>query len=469
MVADHYALLGVRRYASIKEINVAWKQFALKYHPDKCNGNDALEEFLKGLEAADTLRDPQRRGDYDKELRAHELHYRTNRAGGYHRSPQTPSAYSSPLNPQSQHSNNPGDWTDPQRSWNRTYNGNGYHGSPPKYSEAQMDMIFDTVKRRERERIAAEREKARQAEAELEKRQFVTEQEMHASETDNCPSDDTWPQKAQIEICEEKKIAQTVLDGGESTGEIIEAAEGRSLGQDTETFPNGNGPAGLDTTASHRSTVFMSATTSFRDGSDLTWLLSTPDSPADWDDSSTDSDGGVLLANFETQNKGEETTYLDCDDLPCTVPDLNPTRPSSSSNPVRTEPSTEGTVHPVENPQPQSSLRPFIPYFKAKLDDPSWRYTHEDMCQELHGLVMDAVCTWMESKHPSHSDGSPQTATDDDFACSHLGSWDKGFGQPECDNCHLWKPLYTLTCQGCGLKRCVRCKFENWENYEVTH
>lgn len=332
-----------------------------------------------------------------------------------------------------------------------------------------MDTIFETVKRRERERIAAERKQARQAEAELEKPQLETEQEMHAWETDNCPSDDVWPQKAETEIREEKMRARNVLDGGESAAKIIQTAERRPMGQNMETFSNGSGPAGQGNTASHRSTVFMSASSSFHDSNDCEWRYSTPDSPADWDDSSTDSDGGVLLANFETQNKGEETTYLDCDDLPRTAPDIDPAGPSSSRNPISTEQSTGGSVHPVENTQSQWPLHPFIPYFKAKLDDPSWRYTHEDMCQELYGLVMDAVCTWVESKRLSRSDGSPQTATDADFACSHVGSWNKEFGQPECDNCHLWKPLYALTCQGCGLKICVRCKLEDWEDYEVTH
>lgn len=57
MSVDHYAVLGVKRYASIKEINIAWKQFALKYHPDKCNGNNnnALEEFLKVSHARGTI------------------------------------------------------------------------------------------------------------------------------------------------------------------------------------------------------------------------------------------------------------------------------------------------------------------------------------------------------------------------------------------------------------------------------
>ncbi|CEJ54012.1 hypothetical protein PMG11_00340 [Penicillium brasilianum] len=230
MFVDHYAVLGVKRNASSKEINIAWKQFALKYHPDKCNGNKAIEEFLKGLEAAETLRDPQRREHYDKELKAHDSRYRTGWAGRKHHPPRTSPAHSSPLNPQSHYSGDPGDRTDPQRSWNQTGNRNDYHGPTPKYSEAQMDMIFETVKRRERERIAAEKQKVRQAEAEVKQNQRETDQEMHAWETDNCLSGDLGAQKAQAQRHE-----------------------------------------------------------------GCNWRDSTLDSPTDWDDSSSDSDGGMPL------------------------------------------------------------------------------------------------------------------------------------------------------------------------------
>lgn len=184
----------------------------------------------QGLEAAETLRDPQRREHYDKELKARDSRYRTGWAGRKHHPPRTSPAHSSPLNPQSHYSGDPGDRTDPHRSWNQTGNRTDYHGPPPKYSEAQMDMIFETVKRRERERIAAEKQKVRQAEAEVKQNQRETDQEMHAWETHNCLSGDLGAQKAQAQRHE-----------------------------------------------------------------GCNWRDSTLDSPTDWDDSSSDSDGGMPL------------------------------------------------------------------------------------------------------------------------------------------------------------------------------
>jgi hypothetical protein len=158
-----------------------------------------------------------------------------------------------------------------------------------------MDMIFETVKRRERERIAAEKQKAQQAEAEVKKHQREADQEMHAWETDNCLSGDLGAQKAQAQLHEEKVSARNVLDGAQSAAEFIETAEGRPLGQQMETLSNSNGPSDLEHAASHRSTVSMRASPSFHDMSGCNWRDWTLDSPTDWDDSSSDSDGGMLL------------------------------------------------------------------------------------------------------------------------------------------------------------------------------
>ncbi|KAL2002621.1 hypothetical protein VTN02DRAFT_6383 [Thermoascus thermophilus] len=66
---NHYIILGVSHDATLKEINTAYKQLALKYHPDKTGGgaNSAIV-FRKIQEAAEVLRDPDRRQQYDKEL-----------------------------------------------------------------------------------------------------------------------------------------------------------------------------------------------------------------------------------------------------------------------------------------------------------------------------------------------------------------------------------------------------------------
>lgn len=47
MFVDYYAILGVTRQASIKEINIAWKRFALQYHPDKSPRKNTDEKFRK--------------------------------------------------------------------------------------------------------------------------------------------------------------------------------------------------------------------------------------------------------------------------------------------------------------------------------------------------------------------------------------------------------------------------------------
>lgn len=48
VMIDSYAILGVTRDASTKEINAAYKRLALKLHPDKAgNEHAAIERFQK--------------------------------------------------------------------------------------------------------------------------------------------------------------------------------------------------------------------------------------------------------------------------------------------------------------------------------------------------------------------------------------------------------------------------------------
>ena len=65
----HYETLGVSRETSTEEIRKAYLKLAHKYHPDKTGGDKAAEEMLKEINAAyDTLKNPEKRRQYDTEL-----------------------------------------------------------------------------------------------------------------------------------------------------------------------------------------------------------------------------------------------------------------------------------------------------------------------------------------------------------------------------------------------------------------
>ena len=67
---DYYRILGVNRDASAQDIKKAFRQLALRYHPDRNHDNmkQAEEKFKKINEAYEVLGDEQKKRQYDRLL-----------------------------------------------------------------------------------------------------------------------------------------------------------------------------------------------------------------------------------------------------------------------------------------------------------------------------------------------------------------------------------------------------------------
>jgi molecular chaperone DnaJ len=64
---DYYEVLGVGRNAAADEIKKAYRQMAIKYHPDKNQGNkEAEEKFKEAAEAYEVLSDADKKAKYDR-------------------------------------------------------------------------------------------------------------------------------------------------------------------------------------------------------------------------------------------------------------------------------------------------------------------------------------------------------------------------------------------------------------------
>jgi len=81
---DYYKILGVERAASADEIKKAYRKLAMKYHPDRNQGNKQSEDRFKEInEAYEVLSDPQKRGRYDQLGESYSSWQRGGAQGGF--------------------------------------------------------------------------------------------------------------------------------------------------------------------------------------------------------------------------------------------------------------------------------------------------------------------------------------------------------------------------------------------------
>jgi curved DNA-binding protein CbpA len=70
MLKDYYYILGIKQGASSQEIKSAYRKLAVKFHPDKNDGDKFFEERFKDIqEAYSILSHERKRRQYDSQLR----------------------------------------------------------------------------------------------------------------------------------------------------------------------------------------------------------------------------------------------------------------------------------------------------------------------------------------------------------------------------------------------------------------
>lgn len=418
---NHYIILGVSHDATLKEINTAYKQLALKYHPDKTGGGAKsvivfrkVSEFplsqniltssthlltetslvyLQIQEAVEVLRDPDRRQQHDKELGLKSSRRRWLFEDSFSSEP----GYTG----WTPYGGKTYDLSNPRDRYMFSY-GLGDHMNPKATPRDGWEEL-----EKEKERLHRETEAFLKTQSELERERERRRREGMAARV----------QRDEEELAREEHEEKETF-GDES---FFTAASQRS-------FETGTDKAKMNVQSSDESSgegVYMESDSSEEDESDA---------PEESDDSEEE----------------EDTEQVSDDD-------------EQSLNAAAEHAADDNTT---QQDEVDEGFNPngLVPFFNYKLHHPNHHYTVEDIRTELHGAVLETYCGFLEEVRMAFPDAEPIAPGQDPQTCRHLGMWNKQFLIENCEACGRWLPLYTLTCPACAKKACVVCKFLNYGN-----
>lgn len=87
MDKDYYKVMGVSQNASEKDIKMAYRRLARKYHPDISKESNAEEQFKEVGEAYEVLKDPIKRAEYDQNRKNWQFNQQAQQSSGYRSNP----------------------------------------------------------------------------------------------------------------------------------------------------------------------------------------------------------------------------------------------------------------------------------------------------------------------------------------------------------------------------------------------
>ncbi|KAJ5365395.1 hypothetical protein N7517_008281 [Penicillium concentricum] len=485
---DAYAILGVERNARIQDINLAYRRLALKLHPDKAGNTAAtIERFRKIQDAVELLRDKDRRHLLDEALiKKTKRHldpdddtppwsYRGNR----HRSSK-----------RERHGYDfdywPGQFTESPYECKST---NQRQYSPSYYYSYGTSVHMDPNSAESKEKRA----------------QFQAENTQWENEWAGI---DPEVQKAWAERRKENmraRMKRDLADIVEEQDHIVEGVlndfdfgYGHQFNHFADVLPEediktcnpadtfdafayeyakafGSSPDYSDSPDSSNSTSDSISSPKSATSNDSSVDFSTScyssndthSSDGRWTFKSTAENPGVNSPDYTNSGNDHSTFKYTADDSNGKFPtythsaDEHSTFKSTANDSKSTTSSSKSDADKLINSYMvgHDSLRPLVSFLKQKLDDPRGRYTIDDLAGELNGLVLETYCGWLEDVRLSVPTASPMKVRNDPKVCSHLGYWYKEFCRPVCNICNMWLPTYILTCPGCGMMACVRCKF----------